>query len=110
MRICRSMVSGPVPRPCIAEMGGKNAAIVTRHADLERAVPGIARSAFGLSGQKCSALSRVYVEESVADKLLGRLGKAIAEIRIGDPLVRENWLGPVISPAAPRSSPATAHA
>jgi 1-pyrroline-5-carboxylate dehydrogenase len=100
MRICRSMVSGPVPRPCIAEMGGKNAAIVTASADLDRAVPGIVRSAFGLSGQKCSALSRVYVVEAVADELLGRLRKAIAELRIGDPLARENWLGPVISVAA----------
>ena len=100
MRICRAMLSGAFPRPCIAEMGGKNAAIVTRHADLERAVPGIVRSAFGLSGQKCSALSRVYVDEPVADTLLERLRARIAEIRIGDPLVRENWLGPVISPAA----------
>ncbi len=100
MQICRSMVSGPIPRPCIAEMGGKNAAIVTRNADLDRAVPGIVRSAFGLSGQKCSALSRVYVEEAVADTLLERVRKAIGEIRIGDPLVRENWLGPVISTAA----------
>ena len=100
MHICRSMVSGAVPRPCIAEMGGKNAAIVTRNADLDRAVPGIVRSAFGLSGQKCSALSRVYVEAAVADTLLERVAKAIAEIRIGDPLVRENWLGPVISAAA----------
>jgi 1-pyrroline-5-carboxylate dehydrogenase len=100
MHICRSMVSGAFPRPCIAEMGGKNAAIVTAHADLERAVPGIVRSAFGLSGQKCSALSRVYVDDAVADTLLARLQVAIADIRIGDPLVRENWLGPVISAAA----------
>jgi acyl-CoA reductase-like NAD-dependent aldehyde dehydrogenase len=100
MHICRSMVSGAFPRPCIAEMGGKNAAIVTRNADLARAVPGIVRSAFGLSGQKCSALSRVYVEDAVADTLLGQLKAAIGEIRIGDPLVRENWLGPVISAAA----------
>jgi acyl-CoA reductase-like NAD-dependent aldehyde dehydrogenase len=100
MRICRSMVGGQFARPCIAEMGGKNAAIVTRHADLDRAVPGIVRSAYGLSGQKCSALSRVYVEEPVADELLRRVRAEIAKLRIGDPLVRENWLGPVISPSA----------
>jgi 1-pyrroline-5-carboxylate dehydrogenase len=94
------MLSGNFARPCIAEMGGKNAAIVTRHADLDRAVPGIVRSAYGLSGQKCSALSRVYVEEPVADELLKRVRGEIAKLRIGDPLVRENWLGPVISPAA----------
>ncbi len=100
MRICRSMLSGSYPRPCIAEMGGKNAAIVTRNADLDRAVPGIVRSAYGLSGQKCSACSRVYVEEAVADTLIERLRAEIGKIRVGDPLVRENWLGPVISPNA----------
>jgi acyl-CoA reductase-like NAD-dependent aldehyde dehydrogenase len=45
-------------------MGGKNAAIVTRNADLESAVTGIVRSAFGMQGQKCSALSRLYVDDS----------------------------------------------
>ena len=62
MRIYRLMGAGPWPRPCIAEMGGKNACIVTRHGDLDRAAIGIVRSAFGMGGQKCSALSRVYVE------------------------------------------------
>ncbi len=100
MGICRSMLGGAYPRPCIAEMGGKNAAIVTRHADLARAVPGIVRSAYGLSGQKCSALSRVYVEAPVAEALIGQLRAEIGRIRIGDPLLRENWLGPVISEGA----------
>jgi 1-pyrroline-5-carboxylate dehydrogenase len=50
------------PRPIITEMGGKNPAIVTRHADLEEAAEGVMRSAFGFDGQKCSANSRVYVE------------------------------------------------
>jgi acyl-CoA reductase-like NAD-dependent aldehyde dehydrogenase len=58
MRIYRAMAGGAYPRPCIAEMGGKNACIVTARADLERAATGIVRSAYGLSGQKCSALSR----------------------------------------------------
>ena len=61
MSLCRHMVSGAYVRPCIAEMGGKNACIVTESADLDQAVPGIIRSAFGLGGQKCSALSRLYV-------------------------------------------------
>ena len=52
------------PRPCIIEMGGKNPAIISRHADLDIAAMGILRSAFGLQGQKCSACSRVYVERS----------------------------------------------
>ena len=58
-----AMAGGRWPRPCIAEMGGKNACIVTARGDLDRAATGIVRSAFGLSGQKCSALSRVYVEK-----------------------------------------------
>ena len=67
MRILRHMAVGRYPKPCIAEMGGKNACIVTAKGDLERAATGILRSAFGMGGQKCSALSRVYVEAPVAD-------------------------------------------
>src|SRR5207342_358240 len=83
------------PRPCIAEMGGKNACVVTANADLDRAAAGIVRSAFGLSGQKCSALSRLYVENSVADKLTDLLKDKIAALKIGDPTVLQNWMGPV---------------
>jgi len=100
MGIVRTFAAGRWPRPCIAEMGGKNAAIVTRHADLERAATGIVRSAFGLQGQKCSACSRVYVEKSVADPLRQRLAQLTARIAVGDPTRRENWMGPVINAAA----------
>ncbi len=51
-------------------MGGKNPAIVSRHADLDEAAEGIMRSAFGFGGQKCSANSRVYVERAVHDELV----------------------------------------
>jgi acyl-CoA reductase-like NAD-dependent aldehyde dehydrogenase len=95
MHIYRSMATGRYPRPCIAEMGGKNACIVTANADLERAAAGIVRSAYGLSGQKCSALSRIYVEEKIADPLIKKLKEKIAAITIGDPTRQENWLGPV---------------
>lgn len=94
--LIRKMASGRWPRPCIAEMGGKNPCIVTARADLDRAAAGIVRSAYGLSGQKCSALSRLYVESSVADALLGKLETLIDALRIGDPTQRANWLGPVI--------------
>ena len=100
MHIVRSLQAPPVPRPCIAEMGGKNACIVTPAADLERAASGIARSAFGMGGQKCSALSRLYVHEKVADALLDRLLTQTASMRIGDPTRREHWLGPVTTRAA----------
>ena len=101
MRIYRSLAGGAYPRPCIAEMGGKNACIVTANADLERAAMGIVRSAFGLSGQKCSALSRVYVDASVADELTAKLQEKIAALRIGDPSLQENWMGPVTTSQRP---------
>lgn len=95
--IMREMASGPYPRPCITEMGGKNPCIVTENADLDRAAGGIVRSAFGMGGQKCSALSRLYVHESVADTLVQKIEKQIESIRIGDPTKRENALGPVVN-------------
>jgi 1-pyrroline-5-carboxylate dehydrogenase len=98
--LLRHFVAGPRPRPLIAEMGGKNAAIVTRHADLERAATGIVRSAFGLQGQKCSACSRIYVERPVAAALRERLLQRTAAIAVGDPTQTAHWMGPVINAAA----------
>jgi 1-pyrroline-5-carboxylate dehydrogenase len=100
MQLLRRMAGGAWPRPCIAEMGGKNPCIVTARADLDRAAAGIVRSAYGMGGQKCSALSRLYVVDSVADPLIERLVHQIAAIRIGDPCRREHWLGPVVNEAA----------
>jgi len=88
------------PRPCIVEMGGKNPAVVSRKADLEEAAEGIMRSAFGFGGQKCSANSRVYVERPVHDELVRLLVEKTEAITMGDPVIRENWLGPVISEGA----------
>ena len=100
MRLLRQMAGGTYPRPCIAEMGGKNACIVTARANLEHATQGIVRSAFGMGGQKCSATSRLYVESRVADELIERLLRQVAAIRVGDPVLRENWLGPVVNASA----------
>jgi 1-pyrroline-5-carboxylate dehydrogenase len=100
MHIYRSFAQSPWPRPCIAEMGGKNAAIVSRHADLDRAATGIVRSAFGLSGQKCSACSRVYVERPVVAALRERLTALTEALAIGDPTDKGNWMGPVINASA----------
>src|SRR5689334_21607029 len=88
------------PRPCIVEMGGKNPAIVTKSADLDEAAEGIMRSAFGFGGQKCSANSRVYVERPVHDELVRLLVEKTEKIQLGDPLVRANWLGPIIDQRA----------
>jgi 1-pyrroline-5-carboxylate dehydrogenase len=88
------------PKPVIVEMGGKNPAIVSRKADLDEAAEGVMRSAFGFSGQKCSANSRVYVERPVMDEFLRLLVQKTESITIGDPVKRENWLGPVINARA----------
>jgi 1-pyrroline-5-carboxylate dehydrogenase len=82
-------------RPCIVEMGGKNPAIVTPAADLEKAAAGITRSAFGLSGQKCSACSRVLVDESVADELTEALVEQTRQWVLADPVSASSRLGPV---------------
>ena len=95
MQICRKSAEGRYPKPCIAEMGGKNAAIITKHGNLDRAVLGIMRSAFGLTGQKCSALSRVYVEDAIADALIEKLKPVVDAISVGDPTRAENYLGPI---------------
>jgi 1-pyrroline-5-carboxylate dehydrogenase len=92
--------SSKFPKPTIVEMGGKNPAVVSRKADLEEAAEGILRSAFGFGGQKCSANSRVYVEKPVHDELVKLLVQKTEAITIGDPLLRENWLGPIVDQKA----------
>lgn len=100
MHIYRTFAAARRPRPCIAEMGGKNPAIVSRHADLDLAAMGVMRSAFGLQGQKCSACSRVLVERPVKEAFVDKLLALTREIRIGDPTQQEVWLGPVINEPA----------
>ncbi len=97
MKIYRGFANGKYPRPTILEMGGKNPAIVSRNADLERAAQGILRSAFGLQGQKCSATSRILVEAPVYDALVGKLTDMTNNLKIGDPTEKGVFLGPVIN-------------
>jgi 1-pyrroline-5-carboxylate dehydrogenase len=97
MKIFRDFAEGEYVRPIILELGGKNPAIVSRHADLERAAIGIVRSAFGLQGQKCSACSRVYVQEAVYDELLSKLVDLTSKLTIGDPTDRKVYNGPVVN-------------
>ncbi len=97
MHIYRAFGAGKYPRPCITEMGGKNPAIVSRRADLDRAATGILRSAFGLQGQKCSACSRIFVEKPAKEPLVQKLLDLTGKIVVGDPTRRENWMGPVIN-------------
>jgi len=97
MKIFRDFAERNYVRPTILELGGKNPAIVSRHADLERAAIGIVRSAFGLQGQKCSACSRVYIEEPVYDALVPKLVELTEKLAIGDPTDRNVYLGPVVN-------------
>ncbi len=99
MKLYRSFTKD-YPRPIITEMGGKNPAIVTRHADLDEAAEGVMRSAFGFDGQKCSANSRVYVEKPVAAEFVAKLVEKARDITVGDPTQRETWMGPVINQRA----------
>ncbi len=100
MKLYRDFAQRNYVRPVILELGGKNPAIVSRHADLADAATGIVRSAFGLQGQKCSAASRVLVEAPVYDELLGRLKEMTEKLAIGDPTDRATYIGPVINQGA----------
>lgn len=81
----------------IVEMGGKNPAIVSKYADLDQSASGISSAAFGFDGQKCSATSRVYVHESIKEQFISKLIEKAREMKIGDPIKKENYLGPLIS-------------
>jgi aldehyde dehydrogenase (NAD+) len=80
----------------ILELGGNNAAVVAPSADLELAVRGIAFSAVGTAGQRCTSLRRLIVHSSVRDELVDRLARAYASVPIGDPLVDGTLVGPLI--------------
>ncbi len=100
MKMFRDFANGKWVRPMVLELGGKNPAIVSRNANLEDAAAGIVRSAFGLQGQKCSAASRVFVEEPVYDELVGKLKELTEKLTIGDPTDRKVFLGPVVNKAS----------
>jgi 1-pyrroline-5-carboxylate dehydrogenase len=97
MGLIRDNASRAVPRPLIIEMGGKNPAIVMPSADVEKATDGVMRSAFGAQGQKCSACSRVYVSRSARDEFVRLLVEKTKKIKIGNPLDRDVYLGPLIN-------------
>ena len=88
------------PRPFISEMGGKNPTIVSATADIEKATDGVMKAAFGYSGQKCSACSRVYVQKSIANKFLERLVEKTNSLKIGKPWEKDTYIGPIINDEA----------
>lgn len=87
-------------KKCIIEMGGKNAIIIDSDADLDEAVDGVLYSAFGFSGQKCSACSRVIVLESIYDRFLDRLVEAAKSLHVEFPENPRAYMGPVIDEEA----------
>jgi 1-pyrroline-5-carboxylate dehydrogenase len=97
MHLIRDNASRPVPRPLIIEMGGKNPALIMASADLDKASDGVMRSAFGAQGQKCSACSRAYVTRQVREQFVRLLVEKTKQIKVGNPLHRDVYLGPVIT-------------
>ena len=87
----------------VAEMGGKDAIVVDREADLDSAVKGVLFSAFGYQGQKCSACSRAIVDEAVYDQFVDKLTAEVSKLAVGPADQPENYMGPVINRNAQES-------
>ncbi len=87
-------------KPCLMELGGKNAAIVMDTADLDAAAEGAMKSAFSLQNQKCSATSRVYLHQKIAQPFLEKLLEKTKAMKMGDPTERDVYFGPVINAKA----------
>jgi alpha-ketoglutaric semialdehyde dehydrogenase len=86
--------------PCQAEMGGSNPTVVLADADLDRAVASIGGAAMGFAGQKCTATSRIIVEDPIYDEFRERLVAYVESMPVGDPAAEATVSGPVISRGA----------
>ena len=80
----------------VLELGGNNAAIVASSADLELAIRAIAFAAMGTAGQRCTTLRRLIVHESIYDRLMPRLSRIYASVKVGDPRAQGTLVGPLI--------------
>lgn len=99
--IAHRLAAPPYLRPVFAEMGGKNAAIVTGSAaDIDVAARAMARSAYGMSGQKCNAASRAIITDDVYDDFVERLCGYAGGLVVGDPMDAASFTGPVVSEVA----------
>jgi 1-pyrroline-5-carboxylate dehydrogenase len=86
----------------ILEMGGKDSILVEADSDIDAAVTGVLQSAFGFTGQKCSACSRAIVEDSIYDVFVDRLREGAQKISVGDPALNPA-MGPVVNASAYQS-------
>ncbi|HYL78785.1 MAG TPA: L-glutamate gamma-semialdehyde dehydrogenase [Bryobacteraceae bacterium] len=87
----------------LAEMGGKDAIVVDREADLDSAAKGVVWSAFGYQGQKCSACSRAIVDQAVYDEFLDKVKAEVSKLTVGPSDEQHNYMGPVINEGAKKS-------
>jgi 1-pyrroline-5-carboxylate dehydrogenase len=87
----------------VAEMGGKDAIVVDREADIDSAVKGVLWSAFGFQGQKCSACSRAIVDAAIYDEFVEKLKAEAAGLKVGPSDDSGNYMGPVINEGAMKS-------
>ena len=98
MKLYREFVTQqPYPKLMVLEMGSKNPVVVTSSANINKAVEGTFRSMFGYGGQKCSATSRVYVQNTIWDKFLKALLERVDKLVVGDPREKDVFMGPVIN-------------
>ena len=87
----------------VAEMGGKDSIVVAGDADVDAAVEGVAVSAFGFQGQKCSACSRAIVDASIYDTFVEKLKVRVGKMTVGDPSEQSTYMGPVVNAGALKS-------
>jgi 1-pyrroline-5-carboxylate dehydrogenase len=87
----------------VAEMGGKDSIVVAADADIDAAVEGVAVSAFGFQGQKCSACSRAIVDATIYDEFVDKLKARVGKMTVGDPSDPQTYMGPVVNAAALKS-------
>ncbi|HTZ54904.1 MAG TPA: aldehyde dehydrogenase family protein, partial [Candidatus Acidoferrum sp.] len=87
----------------VAEMGGKDSIVVAADANVDAAVEGVAVSAFGFGGQKCSACSRAIVDSGIYDEFVSKLKDRVAKMKVGDPSQQSTYMGPVVNESALKS-------
>ena len=80
----------------ILELGGNNAIIVSKHADLDLAYQGIVFGSVGTCGQRCTTTRRLFIHEDVYDEIIPRIKKAFSGVTIGNPLDEETLMGPLV--------------
>jgi 1-pyrroline-5-carboxylate dehydrogenase len=97
LKLSREYGSKLTPRPIIAEMGGKNPVVVTDSADIDKAVEGVLKAAFGYSAQKCSACSRLYIHRNIKEAFMKRLVYETKNLHVGNPLKQDSFIGPLVN-------------